>query len=116
MLLLCGFCASVREIPGQNELQGYLREIQSLAKHALEDADPTFAARVKPGDFIVGGTNFGCGSSRDTAPRVIKAVGISAVVAKGFARIFFRNAIIGHQFVNADWNRFRPTKAVKRNQ
>ena len=64
-----------------------------LAKHVLEDADPTFVTRVKPGDFIVGGNNFGLGSSREHAPLVIKMAGVSAILAKSVARIFFRNAI-----------------------
>lgn len=67
--------------------------LPELAKHVLEDADPTFATRVKPGDFVVGGKNFGLGSSREHAPIVIKMAGVSAVLAKSFARIFFRNAI-----------------------
>jgi 3-isopropylmalate/(R)-2-methylmalate dehydratase small subunit len=64
-----------------------------LAKHVLEDADPTFATRVKAGDFIVAGNNFGLGSSREHAPLVIRMAGISAILAKTVARIFFRNAI-----------------------
>ena len=64
-----------------------------LAKHVLEDADPTFVSRVKPGDFIVAGSNFGLGSSREHAPLVIKLAGVSAILAKSVARIFFRNAI-----------------------
>ncbi len=67
--------------------------LPELAKHVLEDADPTFAARVKPGDFIVAGSNFGLGSSREHAPLVIKMAGVSAILAKSVARIFFRNAI-----------------------
>ena len=67
--------------------------LPELAKHVLEDADPTFAQRVKQGDFVVGGNNFGLGSSREHAPIVIKMAGVSAVLAKSFARIFFRNAI-----------------------
>jgi 3-isopropylmalate/(R)-2-methylmalate dehydratase small subunit len=67
--------------------------LPELAKHVMEDADPTFAARVKPGDFIVGGSNFGLGSSREHAPVIIKMAGVSAVLAKSVARIFFRNAI-----------------------
>lgn len=67
--------------------------LPELAKHVLEDADPEFAARVAPGDFVVGGTNFGLGSSREHAPTIIKLAGVSAVLAKSFARIFFRNAI-----------------------
>ena len=64
-----------------------------LAKHCMEDADPEFAKKVSKGDFIVAGENFGCGSSREHAPIAIKAAGVSAVIAKSFARIFFRNAI-----------------------
>ena len=59
----------------------------------MEDADPTFASRVTLGDFIVGGSNFGLGSSREHAPLVIKIAGVSAILAKSVARIFFRNAI-----------------------
>lgn len=66
---------------------------KELAKHCMEDADPTFIRRMQRGDLIVAGTNFGCGSSREVAPLSIKAAGVSAVVAKSFARIFFRNAI-----------------------
>ena len=64
-----------------------------LAKHVLEDADPTFVSRVKEGDFIVAGSNFGLGSSREHAPMVIKMAGVKAILAKSVARIFFRNAI-----------------------
>lgn len=67
--------------------------LEELAKHVLEDADPEFSKKVKPGDIIVAGRNFGMGSSREHAARVIKIAGVSAVVAKSFARIFFRNAI-----------------------
>jgi 3-isopropylmalate/(R)-2-methylmalate dehydratase small subunit len=67
--------------------------LPELAKHVLEDADPTFASRVKKGDFVVAGSNFGLGSSREHAPLVIKMAGVSAVLAKSVARIFFRNAI-----------------------
>lgn len=65
----------------------------ALAKHCMEDIDPAFAGTVKPGDLIIAGENFGCGSSREHAPLAIKASGIGAVVAKSFARIFFRNAV-----------------------
>jgi 3-isopropylmalate dehydratase small subunit len=64
-----------------------------LGAHALEDLDPTFVARVSPGDVLVVGSNFGCGSSREHAPVALKAAGVGAVVADSFARIFFRNAI-----------------------
>lgn len=67
--------------------------LEELAKHVMEDADPEFYSRIKPGDFIVAGNNFGLGSSREHAPTIIKLAGISAVMAKSFARIFFRNAI-----------------------
>jgi len=67
--------------------------LPELAKHVMEDADPTFASRVTPGDFIVADNNFGLGSSREHAPLVIKVAGVSAILAKSVARIFFRNAI-----------------------
>jgi len=67
--------------------------LPELAKHVLEDADPTFASRVKAGDFIIAGNNFGLGSSREHAPLVIKLAGVRAILAKSVARIFFRNAI-----------------------
>lgn len=65
---------------------------QKLALHCMEDADPQFVTKIKPGDIILGGENFGCGSSREHAPIAIKAAGISCVVAKSFARIFYRNS------------------------
>ncbi len=65
---------------------------EELAKHLMEDADKDFRGKVKPGDVIVAGKNFGCGSSREHAPIAIKAAGIQAVIAKSFARIFYRNA------------------------
>ena len=67
--------------------------LPELAKHVLEDADPEFASKMSPGDFVVGGKNFGLGSSREHAPTIIKMAGVSAVLAKSFARIFFRNAV-----------------------
>ena len=67
--------------------------LPELAEHVLEDADQEFAKKVKKGDFIVAGKNFGIGSSREHAPRIIKIKGVSAVLAKSFARIFYRNAI-----------------------
>jgi len=70
-----------------------LSEPEELAQHCMEDFDSKFLTRVEPGDIIVAGTNFGCGSSREHAPLAIKAAGISCVIAKSFARIFFRNAI-----------------------
>jgi len=78
-------------IPGR---YAHLRSnLPELAKHVLEDADINFASKVKPGDFVVGGSNFGLGSSREHAPLVIKMAGVSAILAKSVARIFFRNAI-----------------------
>ncbi len=65
---------------------------KELAKHLMEDADKDFPAKVKAGDLIVAGKNFGCGSSREHAPIAIKAAGVQAVIAKSFARIFYRNA------------------------
>ena len=64
-----------------------------LAAHCMEDIDPAFAARVRSGDILVAGRNFGCGSSREHAPIAIKASGISCVIAESFARIFYRNAL-----------------------
>lgn len=64
-----------------------------LAEHCMEDADPSFAGRVAPGDIVVAGINFGCGSSREVAPIALQASGVAGVVAVSFARIFFRNAI-----------------------
>lgn len=64
-----------------------------LGEHAMENVDPQFVKKVKPGDVIVAGTNFGCGSSREQAPIALKAAGISCVVANSFARIFYRNSI-----------------------
>ncbi len=78
-------------IPGR--LAHLRSNLPELAKHVMEDADPTFVSRVKAGDFIVAGSNFGLGSSREHAPLVIKMAGISAILAKSAARIFFRNAI-----------------------
>ncbi len=70
-----------------------LLEPAEMASHALEDLDPEFARKVQPGDVIVAGKNFGCGSSREQAAACLKYAGIQAVVAKSFARIYFRNAI-----------------------
>jgi methanogen homoaconitase small subunit len=87
-------------IPGK-----YLRtkEMQLFAAHAMEGIDPEFAKKVKPGDIIVAGTNFGCGSSREQAPLALKYAGVGCIVAKSFARIFFRNAInIGLPLIEAD--------------
>ncbi len=70
-----------------------ISDVAELASHCMEDIDTAFRNKISPGDIMVGGTNFGCGSSREHAPVVIKEAGISCVIAKTFARIFFRNAI-----------------------
>jgi 3-isopropylmalate/(R)-2-methylmalate dehydratase small subunit len=77
--------------PGRYTYQ--LMEPAEMARHAMEDLDPEFAKNVKPGDVVVAGKNFGCGSSREQAAACLKAAGVQAVVAKSFARIYFRNAI-----------------------
>lgn len=79
-------------IPGR-----FLKEMdpKRLAEHAMEGIDPNFVMKVKQGDFIVAGKNFGCGSSREHAPIALKYAGIRAVLAKSFARIFYRNAVDG---------------------
>lgn len=68
-------------------------DAQELAKHAMVDIDPTFVERLKPGDIMVAKKNFGCGSSREHAPLCLKTAGVSCVIAKSFARIFYRNSI-----------------------
>ncbi len=70
-----------------------LTEPQEMAKHAMEGIDPTFVAEVRKGDIVVGGSNFGCGSSREHAPLALKHSGVGCVIAETFARIFYRNAI-----------------------
>lgn len=67
--------------------------VDEMKKYTFESLDPDFAAKVQPGDFVVACENFGCGSSREQAPAVLKALGVKAVIAKSFARIFYRNAI-----------------------
>lgn len=87
-------------IPGK-----YLRtkDVSILASHVMEGLDPGFSSKVGKGDVIVAGRNFGCGSSREQAPLALKEAGVAAVVAKSFARIFYRNAInIGLPLVEAD--------------
>ena len=74
-----------------------------LIKHCLEDLDVDFRAKMEPGDILVAGKNFGCGSSREHAPIVLKAIGLSCVIAESFARIFYRNAInIGFPIIECD--------------
>ena len=70
-----------------------LADVEDIKKHALEGADPDFVKKFKPGDMIVAGTNFGCGSSREQAAIALKAIGTSVILAESFARIFYRNAI-----------------------
>jgi 3-isopropylmalate/(R)-2-methylmalate dehydratase small subunit len=85
-----------------------------LAKYLMEDIEPGFYKRITPGDFIVAGQNFGCGSSREAAPRVILAAGIKAVIAKSFARIFYRNAInIGLLLFECDTDKFETGDVVE---
>lgn len=77
--------------------------LEEFSKHVLEDADPNFASTMKKGDFVVAGSNFGLGSSREHAPQIIKIAGVGAVIAKSFARIFYRNAInIGLLLIECD--------------
>lgn len=77
--------------------------LPEFAKHVLEDADPDFAKNMSEGDFVVAGNNFGLGSSREHAPKILKLSGINGVMAKSFARIFFRNAInIGLLLIECD--------------
>lgn len=84
-------------------------QLGELAKHVLEDADPEFAARLRPGDFVVAGRNFGLGSSREHAPTIMRLAGVGAVLARSVARIFFRNAInVGLPVVICDTSRIAP--------
>jgi len=85
------------------KLKTRITNIDDMVEYIMEDIRPGFFKEIEPGDFIVGGLNFGCGSSRETAPWVIKKAGITAVLAKGFARIFFRNSInIGLRVARVD--------------
>jgi len=89
-------------------------EMSDLARHVLEDLDPEFSRRVKFGEILVAGKNFGCGSSREQAPVALKAAGVSVVVAKSFARIFYRNAInIGLPLVEAPDHQIERSGSVK---
>jgi 3-isopropylmalate/(R)-2-methylmalate dehydratase small subunit len=92
-----------------------INDPEGLAKHVFEGVRPEFAGKVEAGDFVVAGTNFGCGSSREHAPLGLKGAGVKAVVAKSFARIFFRNAInIGLPlFVCADVDRIRDGDSIE---
>ncbi|MCK5160715.1 MAG: 3-isopropylmalate dehydratase small subunit [Candidatus Aureabacteria bacterium] len=83
-------------------------DLPQLAKHVLEDARPEFAASMEKGDFVVGGNNFGLGSSREHAPAIIEMSGVGAVLAKSFARIFFRNAInVGLPVIMCDTDKIK---------
>lgn len=83
--------------------------LPEFAKHVLEDADPEFASKMNKGDFVVAGNNFGLGSSREHAPQIIKIAGVGAVIAKSFARIFYRNAInIGLLAIECDTDGINP--------
>jgi len=78
-------------------------DISQMARHIFEDLDPNFFEKIKEGDVVVAGKNFGCGSSREQAPRALKAAGISCVIAKSFARIFYRNSFnIGLPLIEAE--------------
>ncbi|MDD5504502.1 MAG: 3-isopropylmalate dehydratase small subunit [Candidatus Omnitrophica bacterium] len=91
-----------------------IQDPHELAKHLLEDLKPEFYKTIKQGDFIVAGANFGCGSSREQAPIAIKYSGISAVIAKSFARIFFRNAInLGLILIECDTSGFRQSDTLQ---
>lgn len=88
--------------------------LPELAKHVLEDADPNFAKQMKPGDFVVAGKNFGLGSSREHAPRIMKLAGVGAVLASSFARIFFRNAInVGLPVLTTDTSKIDPNDELE---
>lgn len=88
--------------------------LEELSRHVMEDADLEFSKKVKPGDFIVAGKNFGCGSSREHAPRIIKMSGVSAVIAKSFARIFYRNAVnIGLTVIECDTDKISNGDEIK---
>ncbi len=78
-------------------------DMNELAKHVMEDISPDFASKVKKGDIIIAGRNFGCGSSREQAPRALKAAGVAAVVAKSYARIFYRSSFnVGLPLIECD--------------
>lgn len=78
-------------------------DMNELVQYVLEDYDPDIAQRIKPGDVLAAGKNFGCGSARETAPLVLKHAGVAAVIAKSFARIFYRNAFnVGLPIVESD--------------
>lgn len=99
-------------ISGRYKFQ--IQDPKELAKHVMEDLKPDFYKSVKAGDFMVAGKNFGCGSSREQAPLAIKYSGIKAVIAKSFARIFFRNAInLGLLLIECDTSSFKEGNALE---
>lgn len=82
-----------------------IQDAKELAKHIFEDLEEAFCRKIKPGDFLVAGENFGCGSSREQAPTALKASGLRAVIAKSYARIFYRNAFnVGLCLVECETN------------
>src|SRR3989339_831553 len=88
--------------------------LPELAKHVLEDANPDFAPNMSEGDFVVAGRNFGLGSSREHAPKIIKLAGVNGVLAKSFARIFFRNAInIGLLLIECDTDKINQDDEIE---
>ena len=88
-------------------------DMSTLAAHVLEDLDPGFRSRLKPGDILVAGDNFGCGSSREQAPLALKSAGVAAVVARYFARIFYRNAInVGLPVIEVNWSHIEAGDAL----
>lgn len=91
-----------------------IQDPNELAKHVMEDLDPKFYGRIKKGDFLIAGRNFGCGSSREQAPIAIKYAGISAVIAKSFARIFYRNCYnLGLPAIEADTDGIKEGDALE---
>lgn len=87
---------------------------QDLADHCMEDLDPRFREKIRPGDVLVAGCNFGCGSSREQAPLALKYSGISAILAKSFARIFYRNAInVGIPALICDTSSIRESDEIR---
>jgi 3-isopropylmalate/(R)-2-methylmalate dehydratase small subunit len=94
--------------------KGMTKSIKEMSRYMMQDIDPDLVKRIKTGDFIVAGQNFGCGSSREAAPLVIKARGISAVLAQSFGRIFFRNAInVGLPVLECDTEKIRDGDRLK---
>lgn len=92
----------------------HISDPKELAKHVFEDLEGNFAGRIKNGDFVVAGNNFGCGSSREQAPLALKFAGVKAVVAKSFARIFYRNAFnLGLLLIEADTSSLKEGEEIQ---